>query len=851
MSEQDEYDAHFVPFTLNRDDLDAIQAAEAKELSYDHTTEHTSNSDSHRALRSPTPPSPDEFDAYDLSEFSAEDFEQIDKLVHSICASPSPQIHEVHDRPTFSGTRSPLERGSPTRGDGGVKNGGPSIEIALEPNRNADPPRRLKDSWIKHTKRSPYEQFRHWNRLLSVTDIAGPSWCEVQFDYGLRQKRHKKLADRPTSFVTAEGKTITVARQVAAANNRTVTRGRSVHKVLEREIQPEAVQVKIMTNEERWALRLVNMLTSLHTMMGLGRCREMPVFGLIHDQIVTGVIDEIVRQPLPMSPISEHPRPRRASTSPNKRPAPHTTPSSPAAPSSKRICPELSADQRQNTPLSSPTNYQGGTAEMAMDVDFEEPATPVPSQRELPEADDSLAPHAVHYSLHLSDTKTRIRPTLPPEEDTFAARIQLMLYHRLLSNLLSAAQSDIASSQPLDFDAFWQKAKVNPTLRFSDSFLLQTGLPDAGRTTPESTSTESAIDLSGIHCLDDLTRAWHRAVEALNAAHVDNTLTIVYRAQPTKGGASATGSGKGKDKDKGMENTSEPTATSTPSSALSLSDQEARDIAAAVQASISDVQPGMGGDDDLARALFESLRDAIRSGQASEGELGILTHPFGPPISDAMRTLEGEGRSGAGASASGHPPALRHATVDGLAEDPQLAWALQQSLLARLDETPVLKEAISEAVMSSGADASAVDEVDDAPEKDGGESGVAVGKLLPRAATAEPEGVAKTAPSSPSPPHMEEDEDEMMITAAELETEAKILGTKEFDLDDALLDDYLEGVLAWWYGKRPPQGVDVELTRRCVTCEYRDGCEWRENKAQEALQKYQDQSLSGAAAGWL
>ena len=50
--------------------------------------------------------------------------------------------------------------------------------------------------------------------------------CEVQFDYGLRQKRHKKLADRPQSFVTEQGKTIMVAQQVAAVNDRTLTRGR-------------------------------------------------------------------------------------------------------------------------------------------------------------------------------------------------------------------------------------------------------------------------------------------------------------------------------------------------------------------------------------------------------------------------------------------------------------------------------------------------------------------------------------------------------------------------------------------------------------------------------------------------
>ena len=53
-----------------------------------------------------------------------------------------------------------------------------------------------------------------------------PDRCEVQFDYGLRQKRYKKLADRPESFVSAEGKTITVSQTVAAANDRTVTRGK-------------------------------------------------------------------------------------------------------------------------------------------------------------------------------------------------------------------------------------------------------------------------------------------------------------------------------------------------------------------------------------------------------------------------------------------------------------------------------------------------------------------------------------------------------------------------------------------------------------------------------------------------
>lgn len=48
----------------------------------------------------------------------------------------------------------------------------------------------------------------------------------MQFDYGLRQKRHLRLESRPSSFVTAEGKTIQVSEAVAQVNNRTLERGK-------------------------------------------------------------------------------------------------------------------------------------------------------------------------------------------------------------------------------------------------------------------------------------------------------------------------------------------------------------------------------------------------------------------------------------------------------------------------------------------------------------------------------------------------------------------------------------------------------------------------------------------------
>lgn len=43
-----------------------------------------------------------------------------------------------------------------------------------------------------------------------------------------------------------------------------------------------------------------------------------------------------------------------------------------------------------------------------------------------------------------------------------------------------------------------------------------------------------------------------------------------------------------------------------------------------------------------------------------------------------------------------------------------------------------------------------------------------------------------------------------------------IIGTKAFTMDWEMLDNYLTDILRWWYGKRKPHGVDVEMTRRCL-----------------------------------
>lgn len=276
MSDSDtDYDAYYHP--LDPEELAAIDAATAHALSYQDpaaAADVPALESSHVLAPAPhSPPSPDEFDAYDLSEFTAEDFAHIDALVAAttsttpVVHTPTPPLPEevltpepvavgaVRSEPEGSES-SPGAPGSPRGGGRGRRyGGGPQIQIAVERTVRANASRSLKDRRGKYPqpKRSPYEQFRSWNRLLSVTDLVGPSWyvsnaiamgleegdtdessnvplaayrCEVQFDYGLRQKRHKKLVDRPDSFVTSEGKVIKISKHAAATNDRIVTRGR-------------------------------------------------------------------------------------------------------------------------------------------------------------------------------------------------------------------------------------------------------------------------------------------------------------------------------------------------------------------------------------------------------------------------------------------------------------------------------------------------------------------------------------------------------------------------------------------------------------------------------------------------
>lgn len=113
---------------------------------------------------------------------------------------------------------------------------------------------------------APLQRFRRGQ--LSVTDLVAPKWCEIQYEYHMEQGGKKETA--------------------------AMARGKSIHLALELEVH-DIKPVTIKSKEDRWGLRIINLVMSLETLLTSGIAREVPVFGIMNGLYISGVIDEVRR----------------------------------------------------------------------------------------------------------------------------------------------------------------------------------------------------------------------------------------------------------------------------------------------------------------------------------------------------------------------------------------------------------------------------------------------------------------------------------------------------------------------------------------------------------------------------
>ncbi|KAI1410358.1 exonuclease V [Hypoxylon sp. FL1857] len=67
--------------------------------------------------------------------------------------------------------------------------------------------------------------------------------------------------------------------------------------------------------------------------------------------------------------------------------------------------------------------------------------------------------------------------------------------------------------------------------------------------------------------------------------------------------------------------------------------------------------------------------------------------------------------------------------------------------------------------------------------------------------------------------------------------DGRILGNNCFPNDPEALDGYIRQNLKWWRGEKDADGVSIEETYKCRSCEFAESCQWRKDKEAEFLQK--------------
>jgi len=232
---------------------------------------------------------------------------------------------------------------------------------------------------------------------MSVTDLVSPAWCELQYWYHLT--KYGKVRATPA-----------------------MKQGSSVHKVLEEQIH-KTVEVDLVTKEDKFALRIWNIIQGLRILRDTGMTREFEVWAEIEGQVVNGVIDELS----------------------------YTCPD-----------PELEQSLEQN-------RNKGIKKEKPLPAD-QKIMTDFFANRGASSLEGPSQPAAPNHDkkVYVTDVKTRnYSKTIPNSETSLRGTYyQISLYHRMLSLLASNSVSP---------DRVFERYNVDPKATLSDSFIAQIG----------------------------------------------------------------------------------------------------------------------------------------------------------------------------------------------------------------------------------------------------------------------------------------------------------------------------------------------------------------------------------------
>ncbi|OBT66129.1 hypothetical protein VE03_05125 [Pseudogymnoascus sp. 23342-1-I1] len=261
-------------------------------------------------------------------------------------------------------------------------------------------------------------------------------------------------------------------------------RGSEVHARLEEEVYT-SVQIEVATREDAWGLRVWNVIQGLRTLRETGMTRELEVWGVLDGEVVGGVIDEVgfMCPDVGMEEEATHDLAVARGEAPPQRP--RTT---------------LPTDQR------------------ALD-EYLHPSPPQPSKRKL----------------YITDVKTRSVASLPRGASFRPTKLQLMLYHTLLSSLAAGETplSSLAARYELDTHAQFSPAFVAQVATLADEvFYDAPSSAEEVASAPEPAGSELARN-------DTLEKLWGVMMklftEVVGEGGVGRVLRAEYRSRGTGG----------------------------------------------------------------------------------------------------------------------------------------------------------------------------------------------------------------------------------------------------------------------------------------------------------------------------
>ncbi|EPE31395.1 hypothetical protein GLAREA_12698 [Glarea lozoyensis ATCC 20868] len=210
--------------------------------------------------------------------------------------------------------------------------------------------------------------------------------------------------------------------------------GSVVHQKLEDQVYT-TVKVDVTTKEDAWGLRIWNVVQGLRTLRNTGMTRELEIWGTIDGLVVNGIIDEL-SYICPDTDLEE---------------------AKPKGPVEEKHAPD-------QTTIAEFFKASGGST--------------------LKEATRVVKRQKPTDRIYLCDVKTRGAKTLPSGAAFRPTKMQLMLYHRMISDLATGA---------VDFAIFTDRYKLDPNKVFSDALIAQVGSLNvmSPPSTQESSNSES------------------------------------------------------------------------------------------------------------------------------------------------------------------------------------------------------------------------------------------------------------------------------------------------------------------------------------------------------------------------